>query len=115
MSREIRNDGRRDLRPLILVLRGLRWLVSLLLALVGGILFFLGTSMLLIFFIDSVIYGHSPYINWLPNVYLPILASLFCFFVFALLNMDRFRTFRSMTSRVKAHRRSSEVEQIDLD
>ncbi|MCU0798807.1 MAG: hypothetical protein MUC62_03965 [Candidatus Thermoplasmatota archaeon] len=115
MSREIRRNGTRDIAPLKLVLKGIRWLFSFLLALVGGILFFLGLSMLIIFLIDSVVFDHSPYINWLPNVYLPVVASLLCFFVFALLNLDRFKTIRTMTDRFRAGRRSAKVDEIDLD
>lgn len=115
MSRDVEKVGTRDKGPILLVLRGFRWVISLALALVGGILFFLGISMLMIFLVDSTIFHQSQYINWLPNVYIPVIASILCFFVFALLNIDRFKAFGAISHRFKVDHVPKKIEEIDLD
>ncbi len=115
MSRDVKKVRAKEKGPILLVLGGIMWVLSLMLALFGGILFFLGISMLIIFLIDSMVFHQSQYINWLPNVYIPLIGSMFCFFVFALLNIDRFKVFGSISQRFKVDHRSKKVEEIDLD
>jgi hypothetical protein len=108
-------EGHGAASPLIFVLKGIRWLVSLLLAMAGGALFFLGLSMSIIFLLDTVMYRHSPYVNWLPNVYIPMVASFICLFIFVLLNLDRFKALAPLRDRLVKGRTRGRADEIELD
>jgi len=98
-----------------MVLRGIRWALSIVISIIGTLLFFLGLSMFLIFLIDNIIYGHDPYENWAPNIYLPMVLSLICFTTFFVMNMDRFKFLSLLRAKVGPKKRSVGVEELDLD